>query len=278
MSHSQSTSSKTFFSANEVDDGQIESKRLSHDASQAPPGALVGAPVAHSRKESRRELAERKRGEFFQRYKDAYQNWQAWHDSYWNHVDQHQAGVDPGFLDGEWDPEWSRAEFDVRHLKHAMRLSSVASVWEEMLYKALDLAATRGVEPFPWQVSWFPDVPTGYSISREGRMISSAPRIAINRWRSALPAEVASTLPRPDLESGRVEPGDAGYHPVEYPDDMDTSVDRDVEVWDSTTHIAMPEERRLIRQHEVATPPVFSYVRKWNVESDNTKVLTSHWL
>jgi len=177
--------------------------------------------------ETLKQEADRGRRGFFTDYCNALNTWQAWRDNYRRHLQQHQAGANPGFSEG-WTPNWPKEEFDVRHLARAMCLSEVANICEKYLYEALDYCKGLGLEPFSWQGSRFLEVPEGCPESREEAMAAAAPKEMIYEWLRQVPYGAGADC---GSGAGNKNPpvAAAGYHPVEYPDSMAVEPDKDIE-------------------------------------------------
>ena len=241
--------------------------------SQGPPAPQQSQTAP---RETARQATIRARKELMEQYIAQRDAWQSWRDSYGTLLQQHLAGIDPGFGARRWKSTWTREEFDIQHLAQARRMTRKVCATEKTLIDVFGLARRLGIEPVEWQISQFPDQPHYYTESQEDALAARAPTAAIEQWRDGLPDSPRQWI-RPQLDTGDVQVGDAGYHRVEYPDDMDFEPDRDVEIWDSTSEIAMVYRKRLIDGYQVAEPPGWTQVKQQDREPHNTKMNLSHW-
>ncbi|KAK5123492.1 hypothetical protein LTR85_002530 [Meristemomyces frigidus] len=226
-------------------------------------------------RESLRQKTERIRREMMEQYRNETEEWQQWRDNYQTLLRQHEAGIDPGF-GARWNSAWTREQFDVEHLARARRLTQKAVVTGKVLNDLLPIAKKLKLEPMDWQITQFPQGPRYYIESQENGMIARAPAAQIYRWASQLPSDPGD-FGRPLLDIDPIPVGDAGYHPVEYPDDMDVIPDRDVEPWDSTTEIALKYTRPLIDANQPAGWPGRTATGDQKAEQDRSKMYLSHW-
>lgn len=129
--------------------------------------------------------------------------------------DQHFAGQHPnGFED--WDPNWTREEFDIAHLQEAMKRARILKEREATYREGLRNAQRRGLVPFADQQSMFPKNGTeGYQESQELFEIGLVPRPRIFDWMAAQPETW-------DGHNQAAAVGDDEFHPP-----------RELEVWDS---------------------------------------------
>jgi len=112
----------------------------------------------------------------------------SWRDGYPNLLQQHLAGLDPGFGEDRWNPAWTREEFDVQHLAQARRLTQKACVNEKALNKAFAICKNLGLEALEWQISQFSNQRHYYTESQEAALIASPPAATIHEWGERLPA------------------------------------------------------------------------------------------
>ncbi|KAK3673918.1 hypothetical protein LTR78_006120 [Recurvomyces mirabilis] len=118
--------------------------------------------------------------------------WTMWGEGYDDLLATYLSGNDPGGFDASWDSQWSKEEFDVRHLHHAMELAREVGVCRAKVEKVLSRPQKLGLEPMPWQWDRFPeslDPGKDFSDNEEEMMeaIADAPHEAVDAWRSALP-------------------------------------------------------------------------------------------
>lgn len=257
--------------------------KLTESTPKSNPPALTGAelPSIHNAQaiatppETLWQRAERVRRETMNNYRANHEAWQSWRDGYGTLLQQHRAGINPGFPP-TWKANWTQEEFDIQHLAQAWRLSQRVSKTETILLKVIGAAKKLNLEPLDWQTSQFPDQPHYYTESQENDMITRAPANVIYEWGSHLPDDPCD-FGQLQLNTADIPVGDAGYHTVEYPDDMDLEPDRDVEVWDSFSLPADRFTRPLIDQVQPTGPPQWTQTSEQRPLYDNSKVLHSHF-
>ena len=207
---------------------------------------------------------------------------------HWDHYHQmlwlHQQGKDPGLPN--WSPTWRIADFDRGHLRCAMDLSTQLRQAQELLDSMIDLCAKAGIEALEWQDQDFPvNQAYNYTESQEQKLIDQAPRSSIERWRHET-ADHESLLQgqRSVIESHHNPRMYPGEHVIEWPSDVDLEIGRDVQAFDSASCVAdenfvFDYRSRRIKQTQPIAPPSWTWRgTEQRLETDNSKVLHSHYL
>lgn len=150
---------------------------------------------------------------------------------------RHLDGINPGFAE-DWTPDWTMPDYDVAHLKAAMRLTGRVIELERELADGKADAKKRGFIIFDDQVSGFPEYYGAYTLEHEQMLKDHTPVNKIGSWRKALPPP--QTMPSPS------EPDDRG---LSYDLD-DERLQGEIEVWDSGSCAAEGSDRaRIDREH-----------------------------
>lgn len=211
--------------------------------------------------EAARTTADTRRRNAHVKYLAARDAWQNWRDKYRHLWLQHQFGIDPGF-GPSWDPAWIRKQFVIQHLAQARRLTTRALKREQLLCTALELGKLVDLEPLPWQDSYFPSDPYYYAESQENALVESAPRDVIRDWLRRLPDAPTDF---------------AGHATVEYPNNMDYSVTKDIEPWESESCVPEKYTKQRIRKTQPAEPPSFTQPLERVEQRKYDSGYQSHW-
>lgn len=180
-----------------------------------------------------------------------------WRDSHRELWAKYVKGEDPGF-EQSYAPGWARTEFDIQHLKEAMRRSTHLRELEDLIYESLKHAKNLKLKPFEWQATDFPDrVDDGYRDEDEAAMIDSAPVARITAWIDQLPSqETELSGPRRIADTDENPAQYPGEHIVEWNETMYEGLETkpDLEMWDSFSVRAGQRDKEYIRSACLGPP------------------------
>ena len=134
-------------------------------------------------------------------------DWDSWRNNRGSLWQRHLDGSNSGLED--WNGDWTRSEFDVQHLREAMRRATQVRKLEDHFKEGLAFAKEFGFN-FTWQHRHFRDhLDDGYRLSQEEAMIENAPTQRIWKWRDQMP----------DVEQALA----SDLHIVDWPDESSRS-------------------------------------------------------